>query len=159
MSRRPRQAEIAAQLLDLAPQVRGMVTRFMQQRAGELNLTMLEFDVLRSIEPGSPWMKELANRMVISRPAVTKLVEGLVGKGFVERRESTRDRRAKNLRLTPQGRAALRRARREIARVLGAYVDQLSDPARADLHRGLAELLDAFASGRNEVAAATRAAR
>ena len=159
MSKRPRQAEIAAQLLDLAPQVRGMVTRFMQQRSGELQLTMLEFDVLRSIEPGSPWMKELANRIVISRPAVTKLVASLVGKGFVERRESTRDRRAKHLRLTPRGRAALRRARREIAHVLGAYVKQLSDPVRADLHRGLAELLDAFASGRNEVAAATRKAR
>ncbi len=139
----------AQMLLDLAPRIRSLVTRVIRDQAEELELNMLEFDVLRAVEPANPLLKELASRFVISRSGATKLVDGLVRKGFVERREDTVDRRGKRLRLTARGRRALRRAHAHIGAELDGYVSALPVDEQARLGRSMAALLDEIERSRD----------
>lgn len=58
--------------------------------------------VLLDLQPTAPSV--LAERMGMTRGAISKLSERLVAKGLVERKESPDDRRAHSLALTPAGR-------------------------------------------------------
>jgi DNA-binding MarR family transcriptional regulator len=50
---------------------------------------------------------ELAERLLVSRPSVTGLLDTLQAKGLIERRRHAEDRRRVIVRLTDQGRAVL----------------------------------------------------
>src|SRR5512147_3215499 len=47
--------------------------------------------------------KDLASSLGIEGPSLVRLIDTLVTKGFIERTEDVKDRRAKLLRLTPEG--------------------------------------------------------
>jgi MarR family transcriptional regulator for hemolysin len=47
--------------------------------------------------------KDLAASLGIEGPSLVRLMDSLIAKGLIERSEDTRDRRAKLLRLTPEG--------------------------------------------------------
>lgn len=47
--------------------------------------------------------KDLAASLGIEGPSLVRLIDSLIAKGLVERSEDARDRRAKLLRLTPEG--------------------------------------------------------
>src|SRR4051794_32597418 len=55
-------------------------------------------------------MQDLALRVVLSRTRVSRVVSELESAGYVERVEDSNDKRATFAAITPQGRAALRRA-------------------------------------------------
>lgn len=55
-------------------------------------------------------MSELAEKVVLSRSTVTRLVDRLEAEGLLQRQRSSTDRRGAYAVLTEQGRAALRRA-------------------------------------------------
>ncbi len=67
----------------------------------------------------------LAERLVVTRPSVTALVDGLVERGLVERRGAPDDRRRVVHALTPKGRRALKAADRAIAERLGRVLGEL----------------------------------
>ncbi|MFZ0667103.1 MAG: MarR family transcriptional regulator [Acidimicrobiales bacterium] len=68
----------------------------------------------------------LADRLAVSRPSITGVVDGLVQKGFVERHHDPGDRRRVGHNLTAKGRAVLRKADESVNRRLLdiAYVAQ-----------------------------------
>lgn len=71
-----------------------------------LGVTVAEWVVLRhlfEVEASAP--SRLAERMGMTRGAVSRLGERLLGKGLVKRIESSADRRAHSLSLTSRGRA------------------------------------------------------
>ena len=49
----------------------------------------------------------LAAKLDVSRPSITSMIDGLVARGFVERRPTMSDRRKVAHHLTPYGEAAL----------------------------------------------------
>ena len=63
-----------------------MVTRFLRDNQESLDVTIQEFDLLRFAERNEVRMIDLANRMSVTPPAVTKIVDGLVRRGLVDRR-------------------------------------------------------------------------
>ena len=73
----------------------------------------------------------------MSLPAMSRSVDGLVGRGFVARRECEHDRRSKLIALLPQGRDVLDRlmAAREAA--LTEFAAELPDDERTALHTAL----------------------
>ncbi|GMA14704.1 MarR family transcriptional regulator [Deinococcus metallilatus] len=75
------------------------------------DLTPSAFDVLATLRRSSPpeglTLGELAQRMAITPPAVTKRVDGLERRGWVVRQADAGDRRTVRAALTPRGREAV----------------------------------------------------
>ncbi len=82
------------------------------------------YDALWALErspDGTARMFEMAERMVIARYNLTRLMDRVEAEGLVERFRSDEDRRATYARLTPKGRAL----RREMWKVYGPAINEL----------------------------------
>ena len=78
-------------------------SRFMEAMA-EFDLTPVQGHVLRILRPGEPLpMNDLAGALRCDASNVTGLVDRLEQRGLLERRAGERDRRVKELVLTPGG--------------------------------------------------------
>lgn len=104
-------------------------------------LTVSEFDVLANLLPGEQCRhSELADRVVLSRTALTRLIDRLVGRGLLLRLPDARDGRGVQIRLTHDG-ADLRRAALEgNDRVIEAAFAGLSGHQTAALERSVRRL-------------------
>ena len=81
----------------------------------ELGLSFSQVKMLFLLEDGGEHsVKEIAGHLVLSLPAASRAVDGLVERGFVTRRESAEDRRSRIVALSGSGHtvvAAMLRAR------------------------------------------------
>jgi len=77
---------------------------------GDDDLSLSQYRLLAFLSQGDWAASALADRLQVSRPSITGLVDGLVKRGLVERRPSPDDRRRIDHVLTVDGRAALRTA-------------------------------------------------
>jgi DNA-binding MarR family transcriptional regulator len=68
-----------------------------------LDLSLPQYRVLALLGEGSTASSVLARRLAVSPPSVTAVVDGLVGRGLVERRADPEDRRRLTLLLTREG--------------------------------------------------------
>lgn len=100
-------------------------------------LTIQKYRVLSylAIEPSTP--SELAYRLTVRPPTITRLVDGLVDRGLVERKTGDPDRRRSTLAVTRAGRTALSRANAAINEPLERISRHLDDSERAVAERGL----------------------
>jgi DNA-binding MarR family transcriptional regulator len=91
----------------------------------ELGLSPARFSLLATLRYRGPQnVSMLAQLEGISQPTATKLVNGLEREGLVQRAADPADGRGRLVRLTPAGRALIRRARaRKIAYVEAAIAD------------------------------------
>jgi long-chain acyl-CoA synthetase len=72
-----------------------------------LDLSLPQYRVLALLGEGSTASSVLARRLAVSPPSVTAVVDGLVGRGLVERRADPEDRRRLTLLLTRDGKRLL----------------------------------------------------
>jgi DNA-binding MarR family transcriptional regulator len=100
-------------------------------------LTIQKYRVLSylAIDPAPP--SELAYRLTVRPPTVTRLVDGLVDRGLVERSAVDPDRRRSTLAVTRAGRTALRRANAAINEPLERISRHMDDSQRAVAEEGL----------------------
>lgn len=91
------------------------------------DLSLPQYRVMVFLAEGSAGASALAGTLAVSRPTITVVVDGLVAKGFVERRGDEVDRRKVHHRLTPEGRRALAHADAVVAARLADLADHL-DP-------------------------------
>ena len=68
-------------------------------------MTVAEWVVLRELYDGESAPSALADRLGMTRGAISKLADRLIAKGLIARRASAGDRRFQSLALTRQGRA------------------------------------------------------
>jgi len=68
-----------------------------------LDLSLPQYRVLALLGEGSTASSVLARRLAVSPPTVTSVVDGLVGRGLVERHADPEDRRRLTLLLTQDG--------------------------------------------------------
>lgn len=81
-----------------------------------------EYDVLLNLLDGArDGMRptELAEAVVITKSGLTRLVDRLVERGYLERRVCPSDRRGQLIVATPDGRRAFRRAAPNVVRTIG----------------------------------------
>ena len=76
----------------------------------ELRMTTNQYRMLTFIRTGVPSLAEVGTRLVMKRPNVSVLVDGLVERGWARRSPCATDGRRVELALTPKGRALLDRA-------------------------------------------------
>lgn len=75
-----------------------------------VDLSLPQYRALAYLSRRSEVASRLAGQLAVSRPTVTALVDGLVGRGLVERSVDRDDRRRVRHELTPAGRTVLRTA-------------------------------------------------
>lgn len=104
--------------------------------------SMREYDVLYTLSKcGSPQrLRDLSAHVLLSQPALSRLVDRLVERGLVTRCADSSDARAVSLGLTDEGRALQRRIGAEHARDVAAAMSPLTDDELATL-RALAARL------------------
>jgi len=107
-------------------------------------ITVEQFHILRHIRKGLHTVSELAKERMISRPAVSQIVDVLVCKGLIERCHSVDDRRRIDLELTDQGNSLLNAVFQQNREWMQARLAKLSDQEIIDLNKGLKILQKTF---------------
>ncbi len=112
-----------------------------RRRPAWRRLTYQQYNVLRIIHAeGRVGQAEIARRLLVSAPVVTRLASSLVDSGLVERRRDPADRRAVRLTLTPSGRRRVTSMRRALLDAAAELLDPVPDERRAALSAALDEL-------------------
>ena len=118
-----------------------------------VELSVPQYRVLSLLDEGDAAGTALAERLSVRPPSVTSIVDGLGGRGLVDRRAAEGDRRRVDHCLTEQGHATL-------ARADGAVAERLSDVAGCLENPGEREqALDGLALWRSAMSAHYRARR
>jgi DNA-binding MarR family transcriptional regulator len=127
------------------------VNRFL--RAGDLGdatvgeLTMAQVRVLFRLRNEGPLTSGgLAAALGVTLPTVTSVIDRLVARGLVERRDDPADRRRVILALAAEGQAIVERVQQGRRARLTAVVDGMDDAQRAMLIRGLEALVGVAAT-------------
>jgi DNA-binding MarR family transcriptional regulator len=89
-----------------------------------------------------PTVKDLAERLGLSLPGMSRNVDDLQRRGLLERREDEHDRRMKRLRLTDEGRAALDTVNSARLAGLEAFTATLPAEQREQLAAALGPILE-----------------
>jgi DNA-binding MarR family transcriptional regulator len=96
-----------------------------------------QWATLRLLKPGARTMSELARHKAVSLPTMSRSVDMLVRRGWVERYVDEDDRRQTLVRLTVDGRRILAACRHRFEDLLGEKLAALDDDRRAALVTGL----------------------
>lgn len=136
--------DCARNILDTIPLVMREIRAQMRSHRG-LDLSVPQFRALAFIrrEPESS-LSQVAQHVGTALPSMSKLVDGLVERGLVERRPSVADRRRVALSLTPGGTSLLEAARRETQTYLEGILSRLSQEERATVKKAMAILACLF---------------
>jgi DNA-binding MarR family transcriptional regulator len=86
-------------------------------------------------------LKDLADHFSTSLATVSRSVEDLVQRGYVEREEDAHDRRIKRVRITPAGRDVVSRINETRMAVLQQFLETLTEPERRRLAAALAPIV------------------
>ena len=86
------------------------LAKHVETAVAEFNLSLAQYRVLGLLAEGTTASSGLAERMAVTRPSVSSLVDGLVARGLVERGADPSDRRRQPLDLTKEGERLLSRA-------------------------------------------------
>jgi DNA-binding MarR family transcriptional regulator len=110
-----------------------LMRRFAAEEVWE-DLSMKEYDVLYTLskcpEPIRP--TDLNQHVLLSQPALSRLVDRLVARGLVQRVADSRDLRTVRLSLTEDGRTLQRRVGRRHARSVARAMRSALTPAELD---------------------------
>jgi DNA-binding MarR family transcriptional regulator len=109
----------------------------------ELDLTLTQLKALHVLDVAAEEasVKELGEALGLSLPAASRTAEGLLRRGYLERREDDRDRRVKRVRLTAAGRDAVERLNRARLAGLESFASTLTEAERTKLADAIASLL------------------
>ena len=130
----------ASLIATVAPVMRHLVAHARRRRAWS-ELTYQQYNVLRMIDTmGAQPQAEVARRLMVTAPVVTRLASALVDAGLVERRPDASDRRAVLLELTPTGRRRARAMRRDLLAAAHELLEPLPAKRRAAVAAALEEL-------------------
>jgi DNA-binding MarR family transcriptional regulator len=130
-------AATAPPVLGTYGRVAAWLSKRVEVALGQVELTLPQYRVLGILAEGSAAASGLADRLAVRRPSITALIDGLVARGFVDRRQEDTDRRRVELRLTPEGISTLARADVAVDEYLIAIAGHLPDKEEAMALRSL----------------------
>jgi len=142
--RKPGAAAAASKPAGSAPPVLGTygrVAAWLSKRVevalAAMDLTLPQYRVLGILGEGAAAASGLADRLAVRRPSITALIDGLVARGLVDRRQEDTDRRRVALRLTDDGARILAEADRAVDDYLVSIAGHLPDKDEAMALRSL----------------------
>jgi DNA-binding MarR family transcriptional regulator len=136
----------AAQLLEVVPLVMRTIRSHMRgHRAADLSVP--QFRALAYVQRhAGASLSDVAEHLGQTLPATSRLVEGLVQRGYVTRAVASADRRAMELHVAEKGSAILDHTRQRTQLHLAALLASLTPDQRAQLVGALATLRTVFTS-------------
>lgn len=137
----------AALLLETAPLVMRAIRAQLRNHL-DADLSVPQFRTLRYLrrEPNAT-LSALAEHIGVTLPAASRMVDGLVARGYIERRLSAADRRSIDLSLSEKGEAMLDASQRQALLALSEQLGSLSEDERHELAHALETLRGVFAPG------------
>ena len=134
--------QLAGELLAVWHHVMRGSSEHMYGLIAELDLSLTQMKTLHALSDcvREISVKELSDRLGLSLPGGSRIVDGLLRRGWVERREDADDRRIKRVGITDAGRVVVERI--ETARLVGLeqYAASLTPDQRTRLYRALSDL-------------------
>jgi long-chain acyl-CoA synthetase len=127
--------------------VAARLAKVVERALTDLDLSLAQYRLLGNLSDGPSQASTLAERLIVSRPSITALADGLVERGLVTRQGSDGDRRRVMHVLTDAGRTTLDDADAAIEQRLLTIATELSEPDGRRAFRGLdvwGRALDAF---------------
>jgi len=113
------------------------VARMFEVTLESLGLTIQKYRVLAYLDQAPATPSELAYRLTVQAPTVTRLVAGLTERGYVSREVDEGDRRRNVLRVTSAGRRAIAQASNASQDALDRILAPLPSKDRDAVDRGL----------------------
>lgn len=140
----PSAVSCAEELLDTLPVVMRFVRKYMRShRSKGLSVPQFRAMCLLRNTPDAN-LSAVADFLGASLPTTSRIVSGLVSKGFVHRCARSKDRRCVKLGLTAKGRAAMDTARQATIRRLDIELHRLADDQRQELLGAMQSLRTLF---------------
>jgi DNA-binding MarR family transcriptional regulator len=134
--------QLAGELLELWHHLTKGSSQQLYGLIAELDISITQMKTLHALDDCADEVsvKELAERLRLSLPGASRMVDGLLRRGWLERREDPEDRRMKRVGITPAGREVIDRI--ETARLAGLedYAASLSPEQRSRLSSALSDL-------------------
>jgi len=133
--------ELEARLIATVPQVMRHLVAHARRRRAWKQLTYQQYNVLRIIHgEGALPPGEIARRLLVTAPVVTRLAGGLVDAGLVERKRDQADKRTVLLSVTTAGRRQATAMRRDLLAAARELIEPLPAKRRAAVAKALDEL-------------------
>jgi DNA-binding MarR family transcriptional regulator len=134
--------QLAAELLELWHHLMRGSSEHLYALIAELDISITQMKTLHALSDCAREIsvKEVSDRLNLSLPGASRIVDALLRRGWVERREDPDDRRMKRIGITDAGREIIERI--EAARLVGLeqYADSLTADQRSRLSAALSDL-------------------
>jgi DNA-binding MarR family transcriptional regulator len=140
---KPSAEKCAELILDTTPRVMRAIRTEVAQYLGS-GTTLPQFRVLSHLSQGSQCLSDLAARQHVSLATMSKIVTGLVDRGYVERTLAGDDRRYITLRLTPNGQRFFDKANAYAREKIVARLDALPRAEHERINVGMQKLGSVF---------------
>lgn len=139
-----RQSDQAAKaILDIIPKCMRSIRAEMRALA-KADLSVPQFRMMVKLAQGNHTNKEISEWMGVSTPTTSRMLDGLVRKGFVARVKGKEDRREVSLGLTKSGIAKHHKIKSIVQDKISARLEQLNKKDTEQLIQGLVILGDVF---------------
>lgn len=135
--------DLSRKFFDVVPPAMHKV-RMEMRAAMENEITVPQFRILMSISRGRNQVGEIARQHGVSLAAMSRMTDGLVERGLIERRPSPEDRRHIRLSFTRKGEGFFKRARKRAEAYLGEKIAQANPQDLHDLEVGLSAIEKIF---------------
>jgi DNA-binding MarR family transcriptional regulator len=133
---------LAGELLELWHHLMKGSSQRLYGLIAELDISITQMKTLHGLDEcvDEVSVKDMAERLGLSLPGASRMVDGLLRRGWVERREDPDDRRMKRIGITAEGRKVIERI--ESARLAGLedYAASLTPEQRTTLSSALSDL-------------------
>ena len=133
--------ELEKRLIATIPRVMRHLVAHARRRAAWKRVTYQQYNVLSIIHTDGPMPQaDIARRLLVTAPVITRLASGLVEAGLLERGRDPKDRRSVRLTLTRSGRRRAGALRRDLAAAAAELIEPLPPDRRAAVAAALDEL-------------------
>lgn len=117
--------------------VAARLAKQVERALGDVDLSLAQYRLIANLSEGPSAASALAERLIVSRPSVTALADGLVERGLVERRQASGDRRSVIHVLTDKGARVVAEADAAIDRRLSSVAAELAEGEQKRAYAGL----------------------
>jgi long-chain acyl-CoA synthetase len=112
------------------------LSRLAELALAAARMSSTQYRLLLHVRTGHAIQSDLAFGLAVTKQSVTRLVDGLVAKGYITRRVDEADRRRVIHAITPEGERALDHADELIEQFLMSVLQDLDDADIEDARRG-----------------------
>lgn len=135
-------AHVARQVMELVPIMMRAVSMPMRD-AGDAN-SVIQMITMNALKEGPRPFKDLIAHRRVSAPTISRSIEAMVRRGWIERIRHPDDKRQILLKLTPDGQQELATFDHRMHEYMSKLLDPLSNAERACALQGIQSLRKAF---------------